>query len=121
MPIQLLILRNVPEEEADEIRELLNSRAIDFYETPTDRWGVSMPAIWLNNEFQLDEARALLEKYHEQRFNQARSEYERLKHEGRLWTIFDEIRQNPLRFIAYLAIVAVILYFSTVPFIRLGQ
>ena len=120
MPIQLLILRNVPDDEAEEIRELLRKRAIDFYETPEGNWGVSMPAIWLNNEFQLEEAKALIEKYHEERFAKARSEYERLKHEGKQWTFWDEAKKNPLRLIAYAIIIAVILYFSTYPFINLG-
>ena len=120
MPIQLLVLRNVPDDEAEEIRELLNKRAIDYYETPAGNWGISMPAIWLNNEFQLEEAQALIEKYHEERFAKARSEYERLKNEGKQHTMIDEIKHNPLRLIAYVVIIAVILYFSTYPFINLG-
>jgi hypothetical protein len=121
MAIQLIILRNVPDDEAEEIRELLTKRAIDYYETPAGNWGISMPAIWLNNEHQLEEARALIESYQKQRFAKARDEYEQLKREGKQRTFLDEVKENPLRLIAYLAIIAVVLYFSMYPFIGLGR
>lgn len=121
MAIQLLILRNVPDDEADEIRELLKSRAIDFYETPAGNWGISMPAIWLNNEYQLEEARALIENYQQERFARAREQYDHLKKQGKQRTIIDELRENPVRLIVYLAIAGVILYFSTHPFINFAS
>ena len=34
-----LNLRNVPGDEAHEVRELLRTNAIDFYETPPSPWG----------------------------------------------------------------------------------
>jgi hypothetical protein len=121
MPIQLLILRNVPDDEAEEIRELLTRRAIDFYETPPGNWGISMPAIWLKNDYQLEEARSIIETYHQERLAKAREDYEQLKRQGKQRTLIDEIKQHPLRLIVYIAIAAVILYFSTHPFINFGR
>ncbi|MFO7288296.1 MAG: DUF6164 family protein, partial [Gammaproteobacteria bacterium] len=43
----LLNLRGVPDDEADEIRALLEEHGIAFYETPPSRWGVSAGGIWL--------------------------------------------------------------------------
>jgi hypothetical protein len=120
MAIQLLILRNVPDDEADEIRELLKTRAIDYYETPAGNWGISMPAIWLNNEHQFEEARALIDNYQQARFSKAREQYEQLKRDKKQRTIVDEIRENPIRLLVYLAIAGIILYFSTYPFINWG-
>ena len=56
----LLNLRNVPDDEADEVRALLNDRGIDFYETPPSFWGVSAGGLWLPGPDQLAEAQAHL-------------------------------------------------------------
>src|SRR5690606_18742767 len=41
MPNLLLNLRQVPADEASEVRELLSRHAIDFYETTPSQWGIS--------------------------------------------------------------------------------
>ena len=76
MAAQLFKLRNVPEDEAQEIRDLLSQYQIDYYETPAGNWGISMPAIWLNDEQQLEQAKELIEKYQEERQIRARRDYE---------------------------------------------
>ena len=43
----LFKMRHVPEDEAQEVRELLASNKIEFFETFAGNWGVSMPALWL--------------------------------------------------------------------------
>jgi len=43
----LFRLNGVSDDEAEEVRELLASNNIDFYETSPGNWGVSMPAIGL--------------------------------------------------------------------------
>lgn len=119
--VQLFILRGVPEDEADDIRKLLLDNEIDYYETPAGNWGISMPAIWLNDADQLDEARALVEKYQQERYIKARDEYAQLSKQGKDETLIDKIRNDPLRFVIYLAIIAIIVYFSTKPFIDIGK
>ena len=63
MAIMLFKLRGVPDDEAEEVREVLKGAGIDFYETPPSRWGVSMEAIWLQDEEQMERARALIDGY----------------------------------------------------------
>ena len=41
----LFRLRNVPDDEADEVRELLTQHSIEFYETGAGNWGISMPRV----------------------------------------------------------------------------
>ncbi len=67
MSLLLFSLRGVPDDEADEVRELLTEQAIDFYETPAGNWGVSMPALWLKDESELEKAHSLLNTYQQQR------------------------------------------------------
>jgi hypothetical protein len=117
MAKQLLKLRHVPDDELNEIRALLEANEIDFYETSAGNWGISMPALWLVHDEQYPQARHLLDEYSEERYRRARSEYEALKQAGKARTFMDIARENPLRFILYMAIVVVLAYFSIAPFI----
>lgn len=121
MPVKLFSLHNVPDDEAEEVRELLRGNAIDFYETPAGNWGISVPSIWLHDKNQLEKAKALIGSYQKERLNRAREEYAQLGRTGRHRTIGDVIRENPLRFVVYLAAIAALLYFSTKPFMDIGK
>ena len=63
MSVLLFRLRNVPEDEAEDIRELLTNNNFEFYETSAGNWGISTAAIWLNNNNGLDNAKKLIENY----------------------------------------------------------
>ncbi len=113
-------LRGVPEDEAEEIRQLLSENQIDYYETSAGNWGISMPALWLNDESQQTEANRLLNLYHEQRAKQQRELYQQLKTEGRHKRFSDNIRQNPLQLILYLATLALMIYVPIKFILELG-
>lgn len=120
MSVLLFSLRNVPEDEAEDIRRLLTSNDINFYETPAGKWGISSPGIWLQHADALQTAKALIETYQQERFHRHRTEFESLRSQGKLKTIVHVIAEHPLRFVFYLAVIVVVLYFSIVPFFRLG-
>jgi len=113
----LFKLRNVPSDEADEVRELLHRHSIDFYETSAGSWGISLPAIWLHSEEQLEEARSLIDAYQQQRRKSARQTYEQLRQRGEQRTVLDKVREAPLLAAIYLAAVLLILYLSIMPFL----
>lgn len=121
MSVQLINLRGVLDDEAEELRALLVANEIDYYETPAGNWGISMPAIWLNDESQLEKAKLLIENYQRERMARVRHEYEQLKREGKNKTILDELKENPVRVIVYLSIVAIVIYLSTKPFVDIGN
>ncbi|MCG6935236.1 MAG: DUF6164 family protein [Proteobacteria bacterium] len=121
MPVLLLKLRGVPDDEANEIRTVLRENGIKYYETSAGNWGISLPAIWLRDKTQLPEANALLERYEAQRLSNAKQEYVRLKREGNSRSLLDVIQQEPIRVVIYIGIIAVILYFSTVPFLNFAE
>ena len=121
MPVRLFDLRGVPDDEAEEIRSLLTNHKIEFYETSAGNWGISVPAIWLHDDTHFEQAKQLIAGYQEERFSKARSEYTQLKREGRDRTIVDVVREDPVRFIIYLAIVLFVLVLSIKPFVDIGK
>ncbi|PWB58661.1 MAG: hypothetical protein C3F18_02165 [Nitrosomonadales bacterium] len=121
MPVKLFTLNGVPDDEAEDVRALLKASSVEFHETSAGNWGISSAAIWLNDNSRLEEARALIANYQNERQARARAEYEQLRREGRQRTLAHAIRQHPLRFFAYLAVIAAILYFSIKPFLDIGK
>lgn len=105
-------LRNVPDDEADEVRALLQEHEFDFYETSPGNWGISMPGIWLRDEARLDEAKQLLLAYQQERALRVRQEYQALREAGQAPTMLDRFREDPMRFILYTAIIGVVAYIS---------
>jgi hypothetical protein len=121
MSVLLFRLRNVPDDEADEVRELLNSNQIEFYETTAGSWGTSTAAIWLKHRDDLEQVKNLIGQYQQQRSIKQRRAYEDLKKDNKHKTLMDSFKENPLRFIAYIAFIIIILYFSLKPFISLSS
>ena len=111
-------LRNVPADELADIYILLDEYQIDYYETSAGTFGISLAALWLRDESQLERAKKLLDEYAAQRFLTARAEFENLRNTGKARTFSDILRENPLRFILYIALVFAVLYFSVVPFLQ---
>ena len=105
-------MRHVPEDEAQEVRELLSSNKIEFFETFAGNWGVSMPALWLKKNEQYKHARRLIEDYQQQRSLKMREEYEQEKKSGEAKTLWHSFTENPSRFILYMGLAIAILYFS---------
>ena len=118
MAVLLFKLNGVPEDEAEDIRALLNENGIDYYETDAGRWGISLAAVWLRDDRQLQRAREMLDLYQQQRFVRAREEYEARKAAGELETLLGRAVRDPLRFLLYFAAILLILYLSVTPFIR---
>jgi type III secretory pathway lipoprotein EscJ len=119
MPELLFKLRNVPDDEAEEVRTLLTEHHIDFYETSAGNWGVSMPALWLKTESQLAQAQQLLQTYQQERVKRVRAEYQQLKQVGKQRTLWDELKENPLRFIIYIGISIILIYLPIKLFLAL--
>lgn len=120
MAIRLMNLRSVPADELEEIYALLENRGIDVYETSAGNWGISLPALWLYDDSQLAEARALLDAYAAERQERARREHAALKESGKARTFMDIARENPLRFVVYLALAGAAAWFSIAPFLQMA-
>lgn len=116
MAAKLMNLRNVPADELDEILTLLDEHSITYYETSAGVFGISLPALWLNDSSRYSEARALLDGYAERRASEAKLRWQAELDAGRRRTMWDIWRERPLQTACYLILVVGLLYVSTVPF-----
>jgi len=108
----LFKLRDVPDDEAQEVRELLERNEIEYYETLGGNWGVSLPALWLKKDAQQKRARELLDAYQRDRAGRAREEYERFRLSRDPSARRTNFAESPIRFVAHLGLIVLVLFLS---------
>lgn len=108
----LFRLRNVPEDEVDEVLLLLEENSIEVYETGAGNWGISMPALWVNDDSQYERARELLEHYQSARSHRIRGEYDAARRTGKPESLYTSFKEQPLRFVFYSILIAAVAYLS---------
>jgi hypothetical protein len=105
-------MRNVPDDEALEVRELLEANEIEYFETFAGNWGMSMPALWVKHDQQFSEARRLIDEYQGLRAQRIKSEYESQRARGDTRTMWHSFLEDPFRFTAVVIGIGLVLYFS---------
>jgi hypothetical protein len=120
MPELLFKLRGVPDDEAEDIRQLLNDRGIDYYETHASGWGISMPGIWLHDAGRLEEAKSVIDAYQKERARLARERYEQQKRDGESESVIGRVLRHPIQFLLLTMALLFILYISLRPFLQFG-
>ncbi|MBL7250282.1 DUF6164 family protein [Alloalcanivorax marinus] len=116
----LMNLRRVPDEERDEVCELLEEHGIEHYLTPPSVWGVSAGGLWLRHDKDWERAQPLLADYQQRRYQQERRAFEQAHQDGEVTTVARNLRRHPLRTLAFLVAVAAVLLIALVPFITFG-
>lgn len=119
MPNLLFRLNGVPDDEAQDIRVLLEENAIRFYETDAGFWRVGVDAIWLPDDSQLEQARALLDTYQQQRVEHQQQTYAVLQEQGRAPSLRDKFAAQPFRILGLMVAILLVLALSLVPFLML--
>jgi hypothetical protein len=114
MAVLIFRLNGVSDEEAQDVRDLLSDNALDSYETPGGRWGLSVAGLWLVNEDDKVRARELIDAYQLER----QRYFEELKIEAPPETFSSRFKQSPLNVIFYSLLAATILFLSLSPFIQ---
>ena len=104
MPIRLIVLSDIPTDEAKEIRALLRGNNIDYYETPRGDWVGSLDAIWLKDNNQEDKARELLASFQNERVQSAQARYIKLEETRKDKSILERIKLTPALFGLYLIV-----------------
>ena len=116
MAKKLYALRNVPDDEAEEMRVLLRESSIYFHETTAGFIGIGTAAIWVNDESQFENAQHLIEEYQLTRYTNAREDYLSQKAAGSHKRFTDVFIDHPLRTIAYIGFALFLLFLVARPF-----
>lgn len=119
MAVLLFRLNNVPEEEAEAVRGLLQDEGLEFYETQAGAFGIGVAGIWLKNDGDAPQARALLADFQAEHSERMRQEFRERQARGETERFVDRLRREPLKVLLYLLAAGVILYISVVPWLEL--
>ena len=103
----LLNLRHVPDDEADEVRAMLDEYHIAWYQTPLGFWGIFAGGIYVKEDAAFGRAKGLMATYQSQRQARARLEHEAAVRDGTAETFQSQLRAEPARVV--LTIVAIVL------------
>lgn len=119
MPTLVFRLRNVPEDEANDVRELMDENEFDWYETSAGNWGIAMPGIWVSNDDELKKARQLIETYQRTRQATMRENYHQKIEDGSVVSFAQRLKEHPLRVAGLVIFCVFILFVSINPFMQL--
>lgn len=111
----LLNLRHVPDDEADDVRALLDANAIAFYETRPSIWGISAGGIYVTEDAAFPEAKRLMAGYQEQRGMRVRAEHAQAMRDGTAPTFRQMLRDEPLRVLLTVLAIAFLLALVALP------
>ncbi|MDN5924776.1 MAG: DUF6164 family protein [Xanthomonadales bacterium] len=93
----LLNMYQVPRDEVDAIAALLDAHAIEHYETPPSRWGISFGGLWVTKDDAWPSARKLMNEFQLQRANTAREAHAAELADGSADTFWLQLRREPSR------------------------
>ena len=115
----LFRLRHVTEEEALEVRQLLEVHGFDTYETQAGFFRLGVEAIWLRDNHDKERAQAVLADYQALRRERVRQEYQDALANGEVSTLWHRLAAHPLQVTLVIMAVAMIILLTLVPFIKI--
>lgn len=115
----LFKLAQVPDDEAAEIRALLDEHQIHYYETDAGFFRVGLDAIWLADGSQEERARELMRGYQAERLVRQKENYAQLVEAGQVPSVWQGFRAQPIRFIALVVAIIFVAALTVVPFVML--
>ena len=115
----LLNLRNVLDDEADDVRAMLDAAGIAWYETRPSSWGISAGGIFVEDTA-IAEAERLMADYQAARRQRVRAKHAAQVRDGTAETFGDVIRNEPARVIVHVvAAILVLLLLGLLPVLLL--
>ncbi len=115
----LFKLAQVPDDEALEIRALLDEHQIHYYETDAGFFRVGLDAIWLANGEQEEHAKELIRMYQTERSVRQQQNYVQLVEAGQVPGVWQRFCAQPIRFIALVVAIIFVAGLTLVPFVML--
>jgi len=117
----LLNLRDVPDDEADDVRRFLDSAGIGYYETRPSWWGISAGGIWIRGDGDVAEAKRLMAEYQRERQARVRAERAEAVRNGTAETFVDVLRTQPLRVALTVITIAFVLALMLIPVLLMSK
>ncbi len=111
-------LNGVPDDEANDVRQLLDEAEIAFYETDSGRWGLGYAAIWMREKDQLNSAKNLIQDYQTERYQRVKSEHDAIEQSGDRVSRLEFFLSSPIRYSLLIIFAALLAYFTVVPFFK---
>lgn len=115
----LFKLAQVPDDEASEIRALLDEHQIHYYETDAGFFRVGLDAIWLSDGAQEEDARELIRAYQAERCVRQQENYAQLVEAGQVPSVWQLFCAQPIRFVALVVAIIFVTGLTLVPFVML--
>ncbi|MDR5875170.1 DUF6164 family protein [Halomonas sp. CUBES01] len=116
----LFRLRHVTDEEAMEVRQLLDAHGMDTYETQAGFFRLGVDAIWLRDLSQLETARALLADYQAERQIRARQAHQEAVERGDAPTLWRRFTAHPIQVTLVGVAIVLLIALTLLPFLALG-
>ena len=118
MSVLIFRLNNASEEEAIEVRELLQRHDLSFYESSAGRWGISVAGLWLHDENQKHRARELIEQYQSER--KQHFEHWWAEQPSFLASLWRSFLARPIPFVLTVILLLAIVFISLSPFVHMA-
>ena len=115
----LLNLRNVPDDEADDVRAMLDAHRIAFYETPPSLWGISAGGIFVTDNEDIAQAKRLMADYQQQRQARVRAEHAAAVRDGTAPSFWTVLRTEPVRVVLTVLAILFLLGLVALPVVLL--
>jgi hypothetical protein len=111
-------LNTLPDDEINEIRELLNENTISFYETHRSPLGWGIAGFWTPYEIHLKNATQLIQTYQIQRSQKAFSFQEKSKKEGLQLSRWHYFLTSPIKHLFLFSFILFFIFSILYPFFK---
>ena len=106
MALRIIGISGMSDQEYTDVRKQLNKNNIPFYVTPPGNWGLSMEAIWVKNDSDIQKAHDALKDY----YHLKNIEYsEKLKADNKNKNIMQKLLSNTNVVAFYLPTLVIVL------------
>ena len=117
----LLNLRHVPEDECEEVLDLLARHHIPHYTTPPGPFGISAGGIWVCEIDDMPKARALFDVYQKARAERCQAARAKAREDGQEERFFTLWAKQPLTVLLMILLSVMVLMIFFAPILQLAQ
>lgn len=112
-------LAGVEENEANDVRDLLEELDVAYYETDGGRWRIGVQAIWVTRDEDYDLARQAIDEYQASRSERFQEQWQQNGSRNLFVGFWQRCTESPLHFFMSVLSIAIVLGVTLVPFITL--